>query len=127
MSIFVYGNTLTVTARGPGKLHLLSYQSNAKLGNNVGTLETTSQGITQFVISHSYTYERFAFFFEGDGDAVYSIGSGLVRQPVGKNWKGASLVSWGSQSVETGDVDGIASKANNVDNMITAFIVYRDN
>ncbi|KAK7040684.1 hypothetical protein VNI00_009590 [Paramarasmius palmivorus] len=63
MSIFTNGNTLTVTVRGPGELYLLSYQSNAQLGDNIGSLTTASEGITKFVISHSYTYERFAFFF----------------------------------------------------------------
>ncbi|KAK7021907.1 hypothetical protein VNI00_017196 [Paramarasmius palmivorus] len=128
MSIFTNGNTLAVTVRGPGKLHLLSYQSNGKIGNVVGSLATTSQGVTKYIISHSYTFERFAFFFDGAGEAVYSIGSGLARFPVnGKNWKEASLVSWGSASVTTGDVEAEASKAVNRDNMITAFIVYQDN
>ncbi|KAK7019202.1 hypothetical protein VNI00_018160 [Paramarasmius palmivorus] len=127
MSIFTNGNTLTVTVRGPGELYLLSYQSNAQLGNNVGSLTTASEGITKFVISHSYTYERFAFFFAGEGEAVYSVGSGLLRRPVGKNWKEASLVSWGSESVTTEDVEEIASGANSVDGEGTMFIVYQDN
>ncbi|KAK7040688.1 hypothetical protein VNI00_009594 [Paramarasmius palmivorus] len=124
--VFTNGNTLVVYARGPGRLHLLSYQSNAHIPNHVGAIQTTTQDsakITKFVISHSYTFERFAFFFEGPGEAVYSIGSSLQRQPVGKSWTQASVASWGSATITTADVSGQVPGAALRDEAITAFIV----
>ncbi|KIJ90915.1 hypothetical protein K443DRAFT_686406 [Laccaria amethystina LaAM-08-1] len=123
MSVFVNGNTLVVSAIGPGKLHLLSYQSNAKIVNHVGFIPTTKTGETRFVISHSYTFERFAFFWEGSGEAVYGIGTSLVRQPVGKSWASASLASWGSPTITTANVTAQLTSAVTRDNAITAFII----
>ncbi|KAK7021906.1 hypothetical protein VNI00_017195 [Paramarasmius palmivorus] len=122
--VFTNGNTLTVYTQGPGKLHLLSFQSNGKLVNVIGTATTTSQGVTKFIVSHSYTFERFAFFFEGAGEAVYSVGPSLLRQPVGRSWTGATLVKWESAEITTGDVSAQVPSAANRDEAVTAFIVY---
>lgn len=121
--IFTNGQTLLVSTIGPGKLHLLSYQSNAKITNHVGYIPTTKAGETRFVISHSYTFERFAFFWEGSGEAVYSVGTSLIRQPVGKSWDSASLASWGSPTITTANVTAQVTSAVVRNNAITAFIV----
>ena len=122
-AIFTNGQTLVVSTIGPGKLHLLSYQSNAKIVNHVGYIPTSKTGETRFVISHSYTFERFAFFWEGSGEAVYSVGTSLVRSPVGKSWTSASLASWGSSSITTANVTSQVTSAVTRDNAITAFII----
>ena len=121
--IFTNGQTLVVSAVGPGKLHLLSYQSNAKIVNHVGYIPTSKTGETRFVISHSYTFTKFAFFWEGSGEAVYGIGTSLVRSPVGKSWNSASLASWGSPTITTANVTSQVTSAVTRDNAITAFII----
>ncbi|KAK7023627.1 hypothetical protein VNI00_016589 [Paramarasmius palmivorus] len=122
--VFTNGNTLTVYVRGPGKLHLLAFQSNGRIPNHVGANSTTSQGVTRFIVSHSYTFERFAFYFEGAGEAVYSVGPSLLRQPVGRSWTGATLVKWESPDITTADVSGQVSSAVVRDEKMAAFIVY---
>ena len=121
--IFTNGQTLVVSAVGPGKLHLLSYESNAKIQNHVGYIPTNKTGETRFVISHSYTFTKFAFFWEGSGEAVYGVGTSLVRQPVGKSWTSASLASWGNPNITTANVTSQVTSAVTRDNQITAFII----
>jgi len=123
MAVFVNGQTLVVSAIGPGKLHLLSYQSNSKIQNHVGYISTSKTGETRFVISHSYTFESFAFFWEGSSEAVYGIGTSLVRQPVGKSWDSASVASWGGATITTANVTSQVTSAATRDNQITAFII----
>ena len=73
--------------------------------------------------SHSYTFERFAFYVEGATEAVVSLGSSLVRTPAGTSWARASTISWGSNSVGTGDVTSQVPSAVVRNGAITAFIV----
>ncbi|KAJ7042119.1 hypothetical protein C8F04DRAFT_1031082 [Mycena alexandri] len=80
---FNSGNGVLVTTRGQRKVHLVSYGSNGGLPNHVGTINTTNNEVTRFMISHSYTFTGFAFYWEGTGEAVFSIGNQLLRQPVG--------------------------------------------
>ena len=122
-AIFTNGQTLVVSTTGPGRLHLLSYQSNAKIVNHVGFLPTANAGETRFVISHSYTFERFAFYWDGAGQAVLGIGASLIRQPVGNSWANASLASWGSSAITTANVTSQVASAVVRDNAITAFII----
>ncbi|KAK7021905.1 hypothetical protein VNI00_017194 [Paramarasmius palmivorus] len=128
--VFIHGVAPIVYARGPGKLHLLSYASNASLPNHVGTIstpaDTSDSAVTKFVISHSYTFTRFAFFFEGNGQVVYRIGSDLIRQPVGKSWAQASAVGYGGAAVTSANVEAEAAKAVLRNDEVTAFIVPRD-
>jgi len=112
-----------VTVSGPGKVHLLSFQSNGGIKNHVGFVETTSAGVTRFMLSHSYTFERFAFYFEGAGEAVYGIGTDLARNSVGKSWSEANLVSWGSPTITTADVSVNVQSAVTRNNAITCFII----
>lgn len=123
MSIFHNGQALIVTTRGPGKLHLLSYQNNAQGVNVVGSTQTSSSGVTRFLISFSHHYERFAFHWDGAGEAVYGLGNGLERKPVGRNWQQASFIAWGSASITSSDVTAIARAATNRDNATTCFII----
>jgi len=122
-TIFLNGNGVIVSARGPGKLHLLSFASNANIQNHVGTITTTSEGITRFIISHSYTFTKFAFYWDGAGEAVCGKGQDLVRQPVGKGWDAATSVNWGSTDFTTQNVASSTTSAVNRDNAVTCFIV----
>ena len=123
MSIFVDGQCLIVTTRGPGKLSLLTYQSNNGGPNVNGSLSTNNAGVTRFMVSFSHNYTRYAFMWDGAGEAVYSIGTGLVRQPVGRSWTQASLIAWGASTVTTADVTSILPGAVARTNETTIFII----
>jgi hypothetical protein len=122
-AIFVNGQCLVVTTRGPGKLSLLTYQSNSGGVNVNGSLSTNNPGVTRFLISFSHNYTRFAFMWGGSGEAVYSIGTGLQRQPVGKSWTQASYVPWGATTVTTADVTSILPSAVDRTDDTTIFII----
>ena len=125
MSIFVDGRALVVTTRGPGKLHVLWYDNNQGRPNIIGATQTNNNGVTRIIISHNHYFEKHAFFWDGAGEAVSSVGSDLFRRPVGGNWSQASLVQWGTSAVTTVDASGPASAAGNlnVNNAACAYIV----
>ncbi|KAF9073337.1 hypothetical protein BDP27DRAFT_1360276 [Rhodocollybia butyracea] len=123
MSIFTNGQTLTVTTRGPGNLNLVSYQSNGGIPNVAGATPTTNAGVTRFVISHSYTFERFAFFWDGAGEAVYTIRTALANNPVGRSWAEASGVSWGATTVSTVNATSFVASAVARNNEATCFVI----
>ena len=123
MSIFTPGNELIVISRGPGALSLLSWQNNAGGSNVVGAIRTTNAGLTRWVISFSHHYERFAFIWQGGGQAVYQIGRKLERTPVGTRWENASTVNWGASTVTTTNVSSIASSAVNRDELTTVYAI----
>ncbi|KAJ7118868.1 hypothetical protein C8R44DRAFT_673117 [Mycena epipterygia] len=120
---FRNGVSPVVTTRGPGKIHLLSYQSNGGIPNHVGTITTTNTGETRFIISHSYTFEQFAFYWDGAGEAVWTLGDTLMRQLVGTSWATASSVPWTGQPVASADVTSQVSSAVVRDNAVTCFII----
>ncbi|KAF8063171.1 hypothetical protein FPV67DRAFT_1700191 [Lyophyllum atratum] len=107
---------------GPGKLSLLSYQGPANSNAN-GSLSTTNAGVTRFLISFSHNYTQFAFQWDGAGEAVYSLGNGLERKPVGKSWTQAGHVAWGASVVDTQDVTSIAASALDRTNNTTVYII----
>jgi hypothetical protein len=112
-----------VTTRGPGKLSLLTYLSDNGGANVNGSLSTNNVGVTRFLISFSHNYRRFPFIWEGSGEAVYSIGTGLERKPVGKNWSQASVVVWTTNTVTTADVNSFLAQTVDGTNMTTLFII----
>lgn len=123
-AIFFNGNGIIVNAKGPGKLHLLSYAPNISTAQNVvGYIETTASGITRFVISHSYYYTRFAFYWEGVNQAAFGAEDSLVRAPIATSWDNANVVQWGSSSFTSGNVQEEAKKAVVRNGEITAFII----
>ena len=126
-AIFSHGTGLFVTAKGPGKLHLLTYASNHSLENVVGYVGTPAgtspRDTTCFIISHSYYYTRFAFYWEGTGEAVYGAGDSAIRYPMMKGWDKATILAWGSSSFTTGNVQAEVNTAVVRDQLITAFIV----
>ncbi|KAJ6546888.1 hypothetical protein B0H19DRAFT_1162884 [Mycena capillaripes] len=123
MSAFIDGQGVLVTTRGQGKLHLISFASNASLPNHVGTITTTNQDETRFMISHSYTFTQFAFYWEGNGEVVYSIGNRLLRQAVGNSWSKAITIAYGGGAAATSDVSSQVSSAVKRDNEVTCFII----
>ena len=128
-AIFANGQGVIVSARGPGSLHLLT--TNPVIDPNlalpvVGAITTTPSmpdKITRFMISFSHNYTKFAFYWDGNGQAVYGEGQDLVRQPVGKGWDAATTVNWGSTSFSTEDVRTLQASATNRGNVTTIFII----
>jgi len=120
-AIFTTGQCLVVTTRGPGKVHLLCYQNNSGPYVTVGSTPTTNAGVTRFMISFSHSFEKFAFYWDGTGEAVYGIGTDLRRSPVGKSWSKASLVAWGATTVTTADVTSFVPQIENT--VCTCFVI----
>jgi hypothetical protein len=123
VAAFINGVAPIITTRGPGKLHLLSYNSNGGLPNHVGTITTSNESFTRFMISHSYTFVGYAFYWEGSGEAVWTFGDILQRQPVGKSWSSASVVGYGGTSVASSSVENFVKSAVQRDSEVTCFII----
>ena len=122
--IFANGNGIIVTTSGPGKLHLLTFASNGGIVNHVGVTETKKAGLTRFLISHSYTFTKFAFYWEGAGEAVYGTTESLVRNALtAKGWADSVTVDWGTSSFGKADVSAEAQKGVGRDGLVTAFII----
>jgi hypothetical protein len=123
--MFYNGDGVVVTATGPGKLHVLSFQSNARWSNIVGYIETNRTGTTRFVISHAYTYERYAFYWEGSGTANYAKGISpqARRRPLGNSWVNAAAVHWWTTDFITENVNAQVQNAIVRNGVVTAFIL----
>ncbi|KAH6911701.1 mucin-binding lectin 1 [Coprinopsis sp. MPI-PUGE-AT-0042] len=97
--IFTSKKQLTVITRGPGALSLLSWDNtyNAK-DATVGAVRTTNAGLTKWLVSFSHNFQHFALKWNGEGEAVYQIGNGLERKPVGRDWTSATTIRWGASA-----------------------------
>lgn len=102
--VFEASNSLMIITSGPGTLTLLTYAGAKGLSSVIGSKKTTTSGTIRWFVGFSHNYTRFAFMWEGGGQAVYRIGSTLLTEKVGTDWKSASLVSWGSGTITTADV-----------------------
>ncbi|KAH6911673.1 mucin-binding lectin 1 [Coprinopsis sp. MPI-PUGE-AT-0042] len=122
--IFASKKQLTVVTRGIGSLSLLTwdntYDTNA---GAVGAVETTNAGLTRWVVSFSHNYLHFALKWDGQGEAVYQVGDGLERKPVGRDWRCATTIHWSSRTVVTEDVSAKATSVVNRDEITTIWII----
>ncbi|KAH6907688.1 mucin-binding lectin 1 [Coprinopsis sp. MPI-PUGE-AT-0042] len=89
---------------------LLTWENNHNCPRVVGAVPTTNTGLTRYMLSFSHNFLHFAFKWDGEGEAVYQIGSGLERKPV-------------ASSVVTEDVSAHVSGALNRDGRTTAWII----
>ncbi|KAH6911696.1 mucin-binding lectin 1 [Coprinopsis sp. MPI-PUGE-AT-0042] len=121
--IFMSDTQLAVITRGPGVLSLLTWENTNDCPRVVGAVPTNNTGLTRYMLSFSHNFLHFAFKWDGEGEAVYQIGSGLERKPVGRDWTAASTVHWGASSVVTEDVSAHVSGALNRDGRTTAWII----
>ncbi|KDR77697.1 hypothetical protein GALMADRAFT_411187 [Galerina marginata CBS 339.88] len=121
---FQYGQGVIVDANGPGRIHLLSYGANqASNTAHIGTITTASEGKTRFIISHSYDYTKFAFFWDGAGEAVSGLGQQPFNQAVGKSWEEATCADYNTNAFATRDVTAATTDAVTRDNLVTCFII----
>ena len=118
-------STLLVHAWGQGKLHLLSYDPNVtQLTPHVGDKSTTnSVGPTDFVIGFSHYFRKYAFYWEGDGDAYLRIGTSPDLIPVGKSWATATSAPFGGDGVSTTDVSSLVGGAIVREEATTVFVL----
>ena len=122
--VFHYAQGVLVTTEGPGKLHLYSYGANVNLPGVYGFVETARPGVSNFVISHSYFFTKYAFYWEGNGKAEFRIGQQPAKKPVGRNWNEASWLKWEDTEIWPLEVGpAYFQGAVNRDNLITCFLL----
>ncbi|KAF9073342.1 hypothetical protein BDP27DRAFT_1318733 [Rhodocollybia butyracea] len=102
---------------------LVSERNDSAITNHVGATPTTKTGVTRFLVSHSYTFDRFAFFWDGAGDASYTIGTAEQSHPVGKSWAEANGVSWGATTIDTVDATSFVPGALVRNGSATCFVI----
>ncbi|KAF8212599.1 hypothetical protein K438DRAFT_1707767 [Mycena galopus ATCC 62051] len=88
-----------VSVVGPGNIHHISYASNSGLANYVGKVPTTSEGETNFLLSFSFSYLSFAFYWDGAGPAFWREGNSSFQLPVGTSWTDATGVPWSDEII----------------------------
>ncbi|KAI9507838.1 mucin-binding lectin 1 [Russula earlei] len=91
MAIFVNGQSVNVTTWGPGHLYLYTGGSNVGAPSCVGGTATTNEGITRYIISFSHNFTKFAFYWAGQGEAVYHIDNHLVQEASREKLEGGEL------------------------------------
>jgi hypothetical protein len=106
--IFSPGSEFNIITRGPGTLQLLSYNTKSGLPANISALRVTAQGISNYILAAAPGYDRFAFIWTGEDEAVSQIGNSLLRQPIGRRWEAASTVERGGLYLAPGRVEQVA-------------------
>ncbi|KAH6907685.1 mucin-binding lectin 1 [Coprinopsis sp. MPI-PUGE-AT-0042] len=123
-NVFASDKQLTVVTRGPGALSLLTWGNIYRdTTSSVGAVRTTNTGLTRWVVSFSHTFLHFAIKWDGEGEAVYQIGNGLERKPVGRDWNNATTVNWENRIVVTENVSAQAAGATLRDELTTVWII----
>ncbi|KAF6758034.1 mucin-binding lectin 1 [Ephemerocybe angulata] len=122
--LFTTGNEVTVITVGPGKLSLASWGSINSGQSTVGAVTTTNAFLTKWLVSFSHCYTRFAFIWEGEGQAVYQIGNKAdERKPVGRSWDNASTHHWGTNTIAGENITSVIPTCVNRDNMTTLYMI----
>ncbi|KAF7326764.1 hypothetical protein MVEN_02595400 [Mycena venus] len=116
-----------LTVYGPGNLHHIAYASNQGIENLVANLPITA-GIdnrTDIILGFSYSYNGFAFYWDGAGTAFWRIAaSSPFTEPVGTSWANATSIPWGTEVVLGADVRAEVSAAGNLaTGIIAAYII----
>lgn len=88
-----------------------------------GYTETKHHGTTRFLISFSHCYKRFAFYWEGNGEAVYGTSESFIRLPVGRSWGEATEADRETGVFSTVNVTREASIATRRDHETTVYII----
>ena len=125
-TLFKNGNGIIVKARGPGRLYLFSASHKHGITDVVGFTETSvkhNNETTQFLISFSHCYNRFVFYWEGKGEAVFGSSDSLMRLPVGGSWHKGTEANQETGVISTVDIAKAASVATKRDHHTTVFII----
>ncbi|KAJ7772350.1 hypothetical protein B0H16DRAFT_1305250 [Mycena metata] len=104
-----------VTVIGPGNFHHISYDSISALPSFVGMIPTSSAGVTNFLLSFSFSYLSFAFYWDGDGPAFWREGNSSFELPVGTSWADAIGVPWSDEKILGLDVEAEVAAATTND------------
>ncbi|KAJ7107501.1 hypothetical protein C8R44DRAFT_885494 [Mycena epipterygia] len=81
-------------------------------------------GTTSFVLGFSYSYEGFAFYWDGAGPAFWRVANSSLQEPVGTSWAAATGVPWGSEIILGLNVEAQAAEAQ--ENTVTVFFASND-
>jgi hypothetical protein len=122
--IFRSDAQVSLITRGPGAISLLTWGSNTPTTPSiVGAIKTSETGLTRWIVSFSHNFNDYAFKWDGPGEAVYQIGNGLERKPVGRSWSAATTLHWGATSLVSEDVSTRVTSAVTSDGITTLWIV----
>ncbi|KAF8487889.1 hypothetical protein JB92DRAFT_3019892 [Gautieria morchelliformis] len=125
--VFGNGDGILVTTHGPGNLHLYTYGAINGWPGIYGSVSTPRRSVSHFIISHSYNFTKYAFYWDGEGKAECTIrvSSDPKTYPVtGKSWGESSWVKWGDTEVSTLDVSpDYFAGAGDVKQFITCFLI----
>ncbi|KAF8487890.1 hypothetical protein JB92DRAFT_1463079 [Gautieria morchelliformis] len=124
--VFGNGDGILVTTHGPGNLHLYSYAVSGGTPGAYGSVSTSRRGVSYFIISHSYNYSKYAFYWDGEGKAECTIraSSDPKTYPVGKSWEESSWVKWGNTEISTLDVSPeYFPGSGDVKRFVTCFLI----
>ncbi|KAF6757958.1 mucin-binding lectin 1 [Ephemerocybe angulata] len=116
--LFTTGNEVTVITVGPGKLSLASWGSINSGQSTVGAVTTTNAFLTKWLVSFSHCYTRFAFIWEGEGQAVRTRES-----QSGRSWDNASTHHWGTNTIAGENITSVIPTCVNRDNMTTLYMI----
>ncbi|KAH6907687.1 mucin-binding lectin 1 [Coprinopsis sp. MPI-PUGE-AT-0042] len=123
-NVFASDKQLTVVTRGPGAISLLTWENTYRdTSSVVGAVQTNKAGLTRWVVSFSHNYLHFAIKWDGQGEAVYQVGEGLERKPVGRDWNTATTVNWGNRVVVTENVSARVAGATVRNELTTVWII----
>ncbi|KAF8521660.1 hypothetical protein JB92DRAFT_2889967 [Gautieria morchelliformis] len=127
--IFLNGDAILVTTHGPGNLHLYTYgpASMKEYGSYYGSVHTSRSGVSNFIITYSYHYSKYAFYWDGKGKAECHVrwNSNPKTSPVaGKGWGQSSWVKLGDTEVSVLDVSpNYFVRSSNVGNKVTCYLL----
>lgn len=102
-------NTLMLMTSGSGTLYHISYGSVLGYANTHRSKTINATGENRWVVGFSYTYNKYAFIWEGSGEATYRVGTGLSAFPVGRSWNNATTVNWDSPIVSNADATSLVT------------------
>jgi len=102
-------NTLLLMTIGSGTLSHISYQTLPGVDNVLQAKSITAMNETRWVLGFSYYFQKYAFIWEGEGEATYRVGDSVQTVPVGRSWNNATIVTWNSPVITNGDVSPLAT------------------
>ncbi|KAJ7612664.1 hypothetical protein FB45DRAFT_803218 [Roridomyces roridus] len=116
-----------VTTYGPGNLHHLAYGTTQPFDDVMGFLTTTNENTTNFLLSFSFGYPSYAFYWDGPGEAFWRVGSSTALEPVGTSWENATGVPLSGEVILGLNVASVAAKAlDHGSGRILAFVIPED-
>ncbi|KAJ7615990.1 hypothetical protein FB45DRAFT_935076 [Roridomyces roridus] len=123
---YVNGVAPIVTTFGPGTLHHLTYGITfSNMQAVTGSLSTSDEGATHWVLGFSYYFSGFAFYWDGPGEAFFRLGNSTATEAVGNSWTNATGVPSNGEIILGLNVASTAATAANRGLNQGTFVVYK--